>query len=340
MAFTTNTFTLTTGFSPADIFVTLGEVLADMGVMTNATAWHDSFTDTSGSDVRIVAQVFTGDTRGTIYHAFFMKSSFDGLYYTAYYNWDVATHQSQGAPYYDHTGTYEHPDDFGSGSWLNFYTKIDSFADAGDITFTTFKDSGSWNWCRIVTAGDPRLIGFQKPSVGLKAGFSYNDVGPMSMWGVSDTNLAMTAVTRATILSGERVSSTGAYNWTSTSDLTGLLANGSRVTASLFSKNPASTSTDIGIGVYGMCLGGGYDGGTAYQVVHSYPFMPAVFDGMNTGELGFAVGFNSNSWTPAAGDTLVVSAGVEEYLVHDVKYFSANLYSYGANWVASVLRVV
>ena len=340
MAFTTNTFTLTTGFSPSDIFVTLGEALADMGVMANATAWYDSFTDTSGSDVRIVAQTFTADTRGTIYHAFFVKSSFDGLWYTAYYDWDLATHQSQGTNYYDHPSTYEHPDDLSTGSWSSYYTKIDSFADAGDITFTTYTNSGGWNWCRIVTAGDPRLLAFSKPSIGLKAGYSYDTAGPMPMWAASDRNFALTSLTRASIFGGDRVSSTGSYNWASNESLTGLADGGSVYSSSMFSKSPTNSTSEIGVAEYNMSMGGGFEGPTSYQVITAYPFMPALFDGMNTGDFGFASGWNSSAWSPSSGDTLVITAGVEEYLVHRAYFMNATLSSYGANWIASVLRIV
>lgn len=342
MAFTTNTFTLATGFTPADVLTKLGEVLADMGVMGSATGWHDSFTDTSGSEVRVVAQFFSAATRGTVYHAFTTKSSFDGLWYTMYYDWDVATHQSQGVQHYDYPSSYEHPDDISPSSWGSFYTKIDSFADAGDITFTTFTNSGSFNWCRLTRPGStPRLFGFPvASSLVLRSPYSYESVGPLGMWGVSDRNISMTQVLRASIWCGDLMSSTSSSQWMASTSMNGLEDAGSLSHGGLFSDDAINATTDSGVYEYGASLSGGYDSGTSYQILRSYPLAPATFDGCNTGDLGVAVGFNDNTWTPADGDTLVVSPGVEEYLVHRSRFLNASLSSQGANWSAMILRTV
>ena len=92
MAHTRTEYTIAAGFSGSDALAKIGEALFGLGIMTSATAWFDSFTDVSGSEVRIVEMAYTGNsgTYNKVYHSFATKSTFDGLWYTVYYNWDVS----------------------------------------------------------------------------------------------------------------------------------------------------------------------------------------------------------------------------------------------------------
>ena len=183
MAVTRTDHTLSAGFSATDILNGLGSAFADLGVLSSPTAWHDSFTDTNGSEVRIVAQTRGTGTRNTLYSAFFVKTN-GQLWYSHYYNWDTITHESQGNAYYDHAGTYEHPDDTTSTS---FSTNIATLNNSSDATISALISAeGNLGFVNIKNASESRTFGTALDSATLDPNVPvFNDVGPSGWFGVT-----------------------------------------------------------------------------------------------------------------------------------------------------------
>ena len=346
MAYTKTDFSLAAGFTPADVLDKLGEVFAQMGVMSTATDWYDEFTDTNGSTVKIMRMVYNGDTYGTIYHAFFHKATFDGIWYTAYYNWDLATHESLGTFGLDHVSQYEHPDDLSASSWSSYYSKIDSFDNAAATSFSTFTEGNEIPWLFIVTAGGQRFVGFvpttQQPTVGI---YDHNTLGPMSMLGANCNSLptlSTTCLLNRAITGSVHSDGTSGGDWAPSAAMSGLELGGgiTRVRLTGLMDNSSGGAAPWGISPQGSSYNSEIS--TMYTGILDLPIAANVYPDLGLGA-GFMMmsGWNEAAWTPQHSDTIVITAGVEEYfVVRASPQLTTNFGIYGANWFVYALRVV
>ena len=337
MAHTKTDYVLPAGFTPADILTKLGEVFAGLGLMANSTAWFDSFTDTGGSEVRILAMTYTGrsGTYDTIYHSFMTKSAYDGLWYTIYYNWNATTHQSDGAALFDHVSSYEHPDDLTATSWSSYYVNLALPSNASDYTITTFEGSSTeTSLIQFHNSGESRLFYFL-PTTTVAYGISdYNTYGPASLMSMKldgdDLYLAGLMFTGRTSL-GYADTGTSSNDWQLSTSFGSHYLGGS-VTEYGLSVNASLTSI---CGKPIMNRRSTENRTPYYMLARNYWAAGSSFDAVFGENLAFIMGDNNNSFSPAVGDTLVVSAGVEEYEVLS----KASVYSWG-EWTAVLSRIV
>jgi hypothetical protein len=317
MAHTKTDYVLSAGFTPADILTKLGEVFAGLGLMANSTAWFDSFTDTSGSEVRILAMTYTGNsgTYDTVYHSFMTKSAYDGLWYTVYFNWNATTHQSDGTALYDHVSSYEHPDDLSTGSWANYYVCLALPSDASDYTITTHEGSSTeTSLIQFHNSGESRLFYFL-PTTTVTYGISdYNTYGPASLMSmriyIDELYLGGTMFTYRTSLGYPDTGISG-NDW-QLNPLLGSHLIGGSVGETGLSVNASLASI---CGKPNMSRRSGQYRTPYYMLARNYWAAGPSFNAVFGENLAFIIGDNDNSFSPAVGDTLVVSAGVEEYEV-------------------------
>ena len=317
MAHTKTDYVLSAGFTPADILTKLGEVFAGLGLMANSTAWFDSFTDTSGSEVRILAMTYTGrsGTYDTVYHSFMTKSTYDGLWYTVYYNWNATTHQSDGTALFDHVSSYEHPDDLSPSSWTSYYVCLALPSNASDYTITTYEGSSTeTSLIRFHNSSESRLFYFL-PTTTVTHGISdYNTYGPPSFMSmkiyIDELYLGGLMFTQRSSL-GYPDSGTSSNDWQLST------AYGSHYSGGSVSQPGLSVDASLPsiCGKPNMSRRSSQQRTPYYMLARNYWAAGSSFDAVFGENLAFIIGDNNNSFSPAAGDTLVVSAGVEEYQV-------------------------
>ena len=337
MAHTQTDYVLPAGFTPADILTKLGEVFAGMGLMANATAWFDSFTDTSGSEVRILEMTYTGQsgTYDTVYHSFMTKSSYDGLWYTAYFDWNATTHESDGASNFDMISSYEHPDDVATSQWSSYYICLALPSNASDYTITTHEGSSTeTSLIQFHNSGESRLFYFL-PTTTVAYGISdYNTYGPptfMSMK-LSGDSLYLSGMlfTYRTSLGYADTAASG-NDWTLNSSYGSHYIGGA--------VNQVGLSVDATLeticGKPKMNRRSGQERTPYYMLARNYWAAGCSFDAVFGENLAFIMGENSDSFSPAVGDTLVVSAGVEEYEV-----LQTSTVSNWGEWTAILSRTV
>lgn len=337
MAFTVTDFSLAASFTSADVLTKVGEVMADIGLMANPTAWHDSFTDTSSSEVRIVAQTQGTGTYATVYHAFFTKATYDGLWYTIYYNWDVATHESLGAQYEDHPYIYEHPDDLSLSSWGSYYVKIGNFTTTSALTIETYTSTGETSYVRFKNGSEDRLMGVVPSTVTATGQKPRSIYGPNTIFGLAGAYGAPLAILTRSEQGAWHPNGVTTNDYASNPLYTGMAEGGTLTTTRLFGdlNNPWNVGVD-GIGgttVNHALVGDRYDG------VGNIPIMRSAYSDASLGEnLVYIFGHNGGAFTPSNGDKFIVTAAVEEYLIHKVEALTSN--NTGYEFVCVCLRIV
>lgn len=336
MAHTKTDYTIPGGFTGADVLAKWGEVLAGIGLMANATAWHDSFTDVSGSEVRILAMTYTGvtGTYNTVYHSFMIKSSYDGLWYTTYYNWDTAAHRSQGSPYYDHVYLYENPDNASTASWSNYYVKLFNPSNASDYTITTLEGAAGEApliWCHNIT--ETGLFYFVPTDSAVVVVDDFNTYGPppfMSM-NISGTRFYTTPLMfldRSSTGYGD--TGIGTNDWMSTPGI------GSHVSGGNVGSEGSTDAYELHTRVGKPAMSLRVPRSPYFYIAKNHRAAGMAYNAVFGDNFALISGETGGSYTPAAGDVLVVSAGVEEYLV--LKTVSET-YGY-ADWNAILSRSV
>ena len=337
MAFTETDFSLTAGFTSANLLAKVGEVFADIGIMANATAWFDSFTDTSSSEVRIIEQTQGTGTYNTLYHAFFVKAAYDGLWYTQYYNWDVTTHESLGTASKDHVSTYEHPDDVSTSSWGNYYTKIGIFTTASDLTIKTYRNAGDTSYVRFANGSEYKLMGVIPSSVTGSGQTPRTIYGPNTVFGLSTTGGSVLCILQRSEHGAWHANGAGSNDFTANPTYTGMSIGGGQSSGQLFGilTDPWNFGlSGIGNAIPQTLVGDRYDG------VANIPIMRTAYSDASLGaNLVYVFGNNAGSFTPTANDKFIVTAGVEEYLIHDVNT-SLTTNADGYEFVAVCLRTV
>lgn len=337
MAFTVTDFSLAASFTSANLLAKVGEVMADIGLMANATAWYDSFTDTSGSEVRIVSQTQGTGTYDTVYHAFATKSTYDGLWYTIYYNWDVATHESLGTNNEDHVGSFTSPDGISPSSWVSYYVKIGSFSTASALTIETYQATGDTSYVRFKNGTEDRLMGVIPSTVTATGQKPRSIYGPNTIFGLAGAYGASLSVLKRSEHGAWHPNGTSSNDFQSSPTYTGMADGGTLSQAQLFGGlvDPWNVGVD-GIGgttVTHTLVGDRYDG------VANIPVMRSAYSDASLGEnLVYIFGHNGGAFTPANGDKFIVTAAVEEYLIHKVETLTASQDGY--EFVCVCLRVV
>ena len=336
MAFTVTDFSLAAPFTGTDLLGKVGEAMADIGLMANPTAWHDSFTDTASSEVRIVSQTQGTGTYATVYHAFFTKAAYDGLWYTIYYNWDVATHESLGTASQDHVSIYEHPDDLSTGSWPSYYTQIGVFSTANALTIETYKSTGETSYVRFKNGTEDRLLGVVPSAVTATGQKPRSIYGPSTFFGLTGGYGASLTVLQRSEHGGWHPNGAASNDWASSPTYTGMAQGGTLTQAQLFPSllDPWNVGVD-GLGNFTnhALVGDRYDG------VGNIPIMRSAYSDASLGEnVVYIFGNNGASFTPANGDKFIVTAAVEEYLIQKVQSLTANVDGY--DFVCLCLRIV
>ena len=333
------------GFTATDILDVLGSALADLGILSSPTAWYDSFTDTAGSEVRIVAKTRGTGTRNTIYSAFFVSS--DELWYAHYYNWDIATHESKGAPYYDHANTYEHPDD-NTTSKTSYYARLALMNNSSDNTISAITSAeGNMGFIHIKSPSESRVYGTALDSATLDPNVpTFDDVGPTG-WigmnipggfqGTTTSRPMMYAgalhVLKADLLFGFGDQSTTASDYNVKNTWNGAVNSGNidlgALSLDVFNYAPPYAT---GTRVDGVAAVG-------YRFVYRAPLFGGLYTDTHTGDLGVLYSTDP-SFTPSYGDTIVVTAGVEEYYLLKVNEPATSTIEYSNEWSAMAVRTV
>lgn len=334
MAFTVTDFSLTASFTATDLLGKVGEVMADIGLMANATAWYDSFTDTSGTEVRIVSQTQGTGTYDTVYHAFFTKATYDGLWYTIYYNWDVATHESLGTANQDHVSAYEHPDDLATSSWGSYYVQIGIFSTATPLTIETYKSTGETSYVRFKNSAEDILMGVLPSTLTATGQKPRSIYGPNTIFGLTGGYGASLAVLQRSEHGAWHTNGSSSNDWASQATYTGMAQGGTLFQAQLFGSmlDPWNHGVD-GLGNFTnhALVGDRYDG------VGNIPIMRSAYSDASLGEnVVYIFGNNGASFTPANGDKFIVTAAVEEYRIQKVQTLTAD----GYDFVCLCLRIV
>lgn len=324
MAHTRTEYTITAGFSGSDALAKLGEALFGLGIMTSATAWFDSFTDVSGSEVRIVEMAYTGNsgTYNKVYHSFMTKSTFDGLWYTVYYNWDVPTHASTGTNSLDHVTSYEHPDDVSPTSWVSYYTQLASLSNAADYKITTYADGSSIPIIRFSNSAESRLFCLIPTASALTTTADYSDYGPAPLFGLYLTS-GNSYYTLGHVLSTDRSVTgrgnpgTSASDWAMSSSDIGTVAGSGQSERSLAVYASINSIT----GSPALFDRSGEARSPYYTIAKNPPGAAGYYDATFGSNLAVVSANNNALFVPVAGDTLTVTAAVEEY---EVLYVATN----------------
>lgn len=354
MAATRTDFTLTAGYGQDDILTKLGELFFTAGMMTSATAWHDSFTDTNGSKVRILAETAGSGTRGTAYHAFVIPPATAGLgdrslWYIPFATWNTTTHESGGTNNFDHVGNNPHPDQASYSSWSRWYTKLADFSNSADATLSLFMSSSANSAVVQITApNEVRVIGFPLPGKTLDSAVpNLNDFSPSGFFAVTvgngnnqgasgrqaDGYITSIAQLKSDLLFGASNTGTGYDDYFSSDTLTGLPTRSATDKARHFSE-----ILNHLIPPYAKA---GYADGTpqnGYYGITDIRLYTGLYSDVTSGNLGFIYGVDAG-FDPLPGDTLTVSAGVEEYYVL-ASHQNTGGYNNNNDWICAVVRTV
>ena len=338
MAHTKTDYVLTAGFTGADVLAKLGEVFAGLGYMANATAWYDSFTDTQGSEVRILQMVYTGSTGtyNTVYHSFMNKATYDGLWYTVYYAWNTTTHESDGTTNYDHVSSYEHPDDLSLNSWNSYYVKLANPSNASDYTISTYEGAaGETPLIRFHNSGESRLFHFVPTDSTAIVVDDFSSYGPPPMMTMlvnsNDFSLAPLMFTNRSSM-GYADTSTSSNDWNLSVGYGSHLEGGGITTLGLADFYDTHTR----VGKVTLSRRSGTERSPFYCVAKNHRAAGMAYDATFGDNFALIAGYTGGSFTPSTGDFLVVSAGVEEYEVIQLDV-SSDLY---AEWYVIASRSV
>lgn len=339
MAHTRTEYTIAAGFSGSDALAKLGEALFGLGIMTSATAWFDSFTDVSGSEVRIVEMAYTGNsgTYNKVYHAFATKSTFDGLWYTVYYNWDVATHESLGTNNFDHVSSFEHPDDVTPSSWGSYYTQLALLSNAADYKITTYADGSNIPVIRFSNSAESRVFCLIPTASALSATAGYSDYGPAPLFGLflSSGNSYYTlghVLSTDRSVTGRGNTGTSSNDWAMANNLIGTVAGNGQSSDSLAVYATINSITGSPALFYNSTA----ERVPYYTIAKNPPAAAGYYDATFGSNLAVISANNNALFVPVAGDTLTVTAAVEEY---EVLYVSTNS-DVRTEWQALLSRTV
>lgn len=336
MAHTRAEYTIAAGFGGVEVLTKLGEAFFGLGLMGSANGWYDSFTDTGGSEVRILEMAYTGNsgTYNKVYHAYFTDSVFDGLWYTMYYDWDASTHASNGVTNLDFVRFLTRPDattDFGS-----YYAKLADMSNATDFKIITYSDGTSMPILRLTNVSETRVFAFVPTASTLRGVSDYNEYGPTAMLTTSVlssgyyTAGALVATDRS--ISGRDNSGSTTNDWSLSTGL-GSHAGGSGLGSTSLGSYITVNSL---AGEAGLFARSGAPPRTPYYTIaRNIPACGAVYDSLFGENFGVISGINAGSFTPSFGDTLVVNAGVEEYEVLQIISTSTR-----SDWAALLSRAV
>lgn len=335
MAVTKTDFSLSAGFTIQDILTELGNALANIGVMANATAWYDSYQEANasnyiGSEVRVVEVTIGTGTYNTVYHVFMINQGTSAeaiptLRYSMWADWNPVTHQSDGVDYYDHWGIYDDPYHNNIGN-DGVRRSLMSFNNVGPYTISAIKSSptGNCNWLYLTGVNQTAIIGFILPTVSLQSGRNFNNNIPCvaTGWGLIN---GLSTIQQAQALRGSYIGG----GWTDsggdgracfpTCDVAGW--NRGSAAANVSGNGRGwNTGYTLWAGYPTMAVTKTSDQATQTHrydstgVVTQIPFARQLYSDCHTGDMGMMY-METSAFVPATGDTIVVSAGVEEYLL-------------------------
>ena len=344
MAYTKGLRTVTAGFTRAQLIDAWGEVLADIGLMANSTAWYDSFTTTSsqnaGTEFRVVEEVIDASkTYGKVYHVFavFPDGETSGtnpnsLFYSICSGWDNVNHQYVGTDGVDYPGpsSYKDPSLMPFTSFTSYYASIFDTSNAADVLFHTFNETNQPSYVLVETADENFIVGYHSfTGSDLREPDLLDTFMTNGLWGVNASRSlvektagygvtlprCLTGIDRTT--DGDRsnyATIQGYYNgWSTTSGRS----------ISLMQYYPESSGL---IPILASQQGAldpaiqAYEYQPRYLGVRNMPFDPTAYIDKTFGAnavmmIGYNFDGNAATFQPAVHDSLVVVAGVEEYYV-------------------------
>ena len=335
MAHTRTEYTITAGFGGNEVLVKLGEALFGLGLMGSASGWYDSFTDTGGSEVRILEMEYTGNSGvyNKVYHAYFTSSVFDGLWHTVYYSWDVNTHESGGVQFLDHVSSYEHPDD--TTNFSSYYAKIAEMSNASDFKIITYSDGLNMKVMRLTNTAESRLYCFIPTETSLRSTADYSEYGPAPMYTMKITTTRYNVghlISTDRSVTGRENGGTGSGDWVlSTSYGSHVSGSGQSVSSLSVNMTTQSLGTAPGLMAKSASVRTPY-----YVLAKNTPAGGAYYDVSFGENFGLISAYNAGAFEPSYGDILVISAGVEEYEVLQTEAAA----DVRIDWTALVSRIV
>jgi hypothetical protein len=315
MAVTKATYTATDTWTPAQLATIFESAFVASGLMS---AWHDSFL--SGSvENRILAVTYDGGaTYGTTYYWFMFSTA--GAYLHVATGWDVGSHIPSGTQYLDYFSTDTNtPGNHwhlfpGTSSSTATLTRYTSGADA-DLSWYVISN-GSTKICFTITPATMTLHNWLDLDKGFYCGFSYLSPAVSSRAGFLRFYRGP-ALRRDLLLGSGLNGNTTAANYTA-------IAAAQQVIGYIASGNASNTTVNFNIGQPYIWLPIGFAAtNPAYStnsnpVFHSLPHNPYVVDPLPA---DFGITFHYATNTFSVGDTMVVTASVEEW---EVLEFAAN----------------
>tara|TARA_Y100000004_G_scaffold194963_1_gene260836 strand:+ start:1202 stop:2236 length:1035 start_codon:yes stop_codon:yes gene_type:complete len=344
MAVTRTDITITAGFSGTDVLDKLGEALAQLGLLSTSTDWLDTY-DSGTYEQRVFAQTEGTGAYNTVYHCFMVKAGETELWYTNFYDYDVSTHKSEGADYLDHAGTYNNPSELSLSSWYSYYTQVADLSNASDTTLSVLESpTGKTGHIWLHNAAESRIMGFVTgtPTKEPNAPVYDSIATPIVMFGWNASYYqsvsAMASIMKRNALSGWHNEGTSSYDFAASPTMTGFAIGGN--------DHPSfyvGFSGDYNRGHYytaSPAVTGHNNVADGFRGFFNSPLFTPLFTDVHSGEVGCITG-HIDTFTPSYGDTLVVSSGVEEYVVLLAYVNTAqNAQNYGNHWTCLVYRSV
>lgn len=315
MAVTKATYTATATWTPAQLATIFESAFVASGLMS---AWHDSFL--SGSiENRILAVTYDGGaTYGTTYYWFMFTTS--GAYLHVATGWNVGSHIPSGTQYLDYFSTTTNST---GNHWLFFSC---SSASTAALTRYTSGVDADQSWYVISNGSARRAFTITPATMTLQSwldldkGF-YN--GFTHLYGATSSAAGEISFLRGPALRRDLLVGCGLVGNTSNNDYTSTMVDeellGYRAVghASNTNSNFNSNQPYIFLPVGFAATNPAYST-NSNPVFHSLPHNPYVVDPLPA---DFGITFHYATNTFSVGDTMVVTASVEEW---EVLEYAAN----------------
>ena len=335
VAYTVTDLTLAAGYTNVQALDFMGDIFHAMGLMSSSTGWYDTHTSTSGVEVRVIEEVVDASKNyGKIYHLLSTEAVDGGSYAKIYYGttsgWDVSTHSSTGANVLDYAGSSS-SNSWSLGNLWQFHTSIINLQSAGEFKAKVFTESGYPSLVHLYTPSRRVNIGW----IGTDASDWRSDVDfdafmPVSIFGIkgqgSTANITGGyghVIPRSCYGITPNTSGNNGQQCTVPTDITGWATAGGQAQTYLFNGtgmalwglNPNLTTTNSAAAANDPDQGP-YASADRFEGANYLPLPSKLYNSKTLGpSLVHMVGRNFGSFTPAEGDTLVVTPGVEEYYI-------------------------
>ena len=270
------------------------------------------------------------------------KGSYDGVWNTTYYTWDVSTHTADGGVLYvDQVGGYRYPDQLSAGSWASYYVKLSPLANASGFDVITYKDGANALLWVIKESSENRVFMFVPTTAVLTTTTDYSAYGPSPMQTLS---LGSSDFFVGPLVSTDRSVTGRVDTGYSSNDWTLNPSYGSHDVGGNMGLDQLSGEANIGVllGKPGLFGANGPDRYPYYTVGKNLSCIPGFYDTAFGSNFALIAGQTNSEitpdFTPAPNDTIIITAGVEEYEVLRAVSPGTNLST--VQWFLMVARTV